>query len=187
MNNKLNKIRFKEPSDSVRELGLMINFFHPGKLIVLIVFFLSCCGTPSSPHLDFIYIHPHGFSNGRSIHFLIYEDPNKVKGFSVDDEVSSSKELKNKYLLHYLPSIIKTIDTKNAVEYRYEVIVQKNGKRKEFLLNKDWIPVIKEIRKHILHDKRKTQNIDRLLHLVNTFPDGIKVHKDAPVPGVIKE
>ena len=165
----------------------MIIFFHPRALIVLIVFFLSCCSTPSTQHLDYIYFHPHGFSNGRSIHFLIYEDPNKVRRFSVDDEVSSSKEFKNAYLLKYLPSIIKKIDTKKAVEYRYEVIIQSNGERKEFLLNKDWIPVIKEIRKHILHDKRKTQNIDRLLHLVNTFPDGIKVHKDAPVPGVIKK
>ena len=167
----------------------MIIFFHPRILIVLIVFFLSCCGTPSSSPLDFIYFHPDGFSNGRSIHLLIYEDSNKVqKGIPVSDEGTSSKELKNAYLLNYLPSIIKEIDTKKAVEYRYEVIIQhSNGERKEFLLNKDWIPVIKEIRKHVLYDKRKTQNMDRLLYLINAYPNGIKVHKDAPVPGTIKK
>ena len=149
-------------------------------LIYLIFFTVALgCRTQSSP--DFIYIHPDGFSNGRSIHFLIYDDPNKVpKGLPVHDDGTSSKEFKSAYLLKYIPEMIKEIDTKKSIEYRYEVSIQSNGERKEFLLDQNWIPVIKEIRKHIVHDKLKTLQMDRLLDLIDTFPNGIKSHKDAP-------
>ena len=120
-------------------------------MTILVLTLLTSCNTPKKSNLNYFYIYYLGNAEKKLTTMLIYDESINNKDF-IGPNIS---KVQSKKILNLIQQMLSKTNKKMHVLNNYTVEVRSGSNTQLYILDKQWVPVIKEIIANVSNNQKE--------------------------------